>query len=84
MSDLPGRTTIASATAERATMLLHWFTFRMLSCATSTGDSFAELLAMLGQTWFGSKKKSFKKLFLSVLLSVLDTLEFSQIKYKAL
>lgn len=83
MSDLPGRTTIASATAERVTMLLRWFTFRMLSCATSTGDSFAELLAMLGQTWFGSKKK-FKKKILSVLLSVLDTLEFSQIKYKAL
>lgn len=56
VSDLPEWTTIVSAIAERAAVLLHRFTFRMLSYATSTGDSFADVLATLGQTCFGIKK----------------------------
>lgn len=67
VSDLPEWTTIASAIAERPTMLLHWFTFRMLSCATSTGDSFTEPLAVLGQTCFGTKKSK-KNIILTVLI----------------
>lgn len=50
VSDLSEWTTIVSAIAERPTVLLHWFTLRMLSCAISTDDFFPEPLAVLAQT----------------------------------
>lgn len=67
-SDLSEWTAIASAIAERPTMLLRWFMLRMLSCATSTDNFSPEPLAMLGQT-NGLVPKIVKKLIIHTFLT---------------